>query len=608
MQTATQSRQPAAVADSSMPSGIPAAWFVAAATVAICVSTMVYVSCNAFTSPCFDEWRWVTVTVGSEPVTPEWLWQLENGHCFPLSKLMYLGVAWATGIDFRAIAIFSSLLLTMMAAVMTLAVARTRGKCSALDVLIPVICLNWGHYMSLLWGFELGYIMPIVLIFTLLLLVSQRGERLTVVRALSASACAVAAALCGAAGMFFLPAVSVWLVVAGLRRWSDSRPACVTILILAATALLPLEAYLNVASIVHHDAEGGHLAASTVVHGALQFLSMSLGKFGGETHPLSGILVVTLAVVAAARLVQVWRLQPAERVRAAGLASFLCGGLGMALGIGASRGWIGCLQTRYSLLGAPLILCLYLIGSYFGPRIRPVLLHRACAAGLVVLVVLYDVKGMRLAHDMLWNVLRMEASVREGLPVEAVAVRHWEEVQALSPEYLQRCLGALHGKGVGPYRGGVAPEKPRDIAVHAMLPLQMPGSEQPLKSLRSDEEIIQPFVAANDGALFRIDVEAHPLRCASGRLLWSVDEIDATGQRRQRASGEVPLVQWGDPAYAGLAFDPFTPAPGSRCELRLCPQGAAVPLLGVAQYATSGQAAGEVGMRAFVYYERLAGP
>ena len=334
-----------------------AKWLTAATTIALGLATLIYVYTSALTSPWADEWRWLPQAVGSEPVTAKWLWASESGHCLPLEKLAYLSAAWMSGTDFRLMALLSAGLLVATAVTMTLVAARTRGRSSALDLLIPVLLLNWGHDMNLLWGFQLCYVMPVVLICAILLLVSQRGADPTMLRSLAVSACAIAAALCGGPGVFFPPVMAMWLLYAGVRRWRESRAGSLAIVALAATTLLPLKWYLGAMPIARNAGESEHLAAGTVLRGALQFLSMSIGKFGGESYPLSGEIVALLAGVAAARLVQVWRKNPQERLRAAGLGMFLAGGLAMALGIGLSRGWIGCLRTRYSLLGCA-----------FGPR------------------------------------------------------------------------------------------------------------------------------------------------------------------------------------------------------------------------------------------------
>ena len=90
--------------------------------------------------------------------------------------------------------------------------------------------------------------MPVVLICMLLLLLSRRGEQLSVLRAFLASGCAAAAtALRGAPGLFFLPVVAAWLRSApAFAGGATSRTACLAILVAAACAMLPLAAYFNV--------------------------------------------------------------------------------------------------------------------------------------------------------------------------------------------------------------------------------------------------------------------------------------------------------------------------------------------------------------------------
>jgi len=631
------------------------AWLVAATFLAIAISTLTFVNRDALTSPWADELQWTPVFVGEQPATLAWLMQPHNGHCMPLVKLTYLGVGRATGFDFRAVALFSTFLLVTAALAVVLVVARTRGRASVFDVLVPVFLLNWGHYMNLLWAFQLGYTLPIALACGLLLLLSAIRPRLSIVRAAAVSGFSIAAAMCGGPGVFFLPFVVAWLIYAGVQRWRGDCPnfrrplrsarrgqdagengtvpfkcraACVAILALAACTLLPLKFWLASLPAVQGAMGTGTFAWRTALQGTLQFLSMSLGKFGGEIHPVGGLIVLALAMAAIARLGQVWRGRPEQRLRAAGLALFLGGALTMAFGAGLSRGFIGCLQTRYELLGCPLIVSIYLVGASYGLGTVPIFddrfvvrktkwsagersakmglspltgLRRACFAGLLLLAVLYDVKGMRLATDMRWCVLRMEESVREGLPIEATGVRHWEEMQDFSAADLARHLKMMREAGVGLYRRVLSGTAVRDVSVSPLLALEASRTPVEIRLVRGGEQFAQPFSATSALPLYRIDLEASFLKSAGGHLRWAIDEIDVSGRRQARAEGESAYDDWPDPGYAHLVFTPFAVAPGRQLELRLCPDGAA-PKLRLPQYRLAVGAAGR-GIRAFAYYQ-----
>ena len=183
------------------------AWFVAAVWAAMTASTLAYVYRHGLTSPWADEMRWVPVIAGRAPGA-KWVFKIENQHCLPLVKLVYMGLGRATGFDFRAAALLNAILLAAAAGAMILAVARTRSRASALDVLIPVVLLHWGHYLNLIWGFQLCYVLATALGCLLLLLVSLNGLQLSVARAGLASVCTIAAALCGGPGVFYLRAMA----------------------------------------------------------------------------------------------------------------------------------------------------------------------------------------------------------------------------------------------------------------------------------------------------------------------------------------------------------------------------------------------------------------
>ena len=465
--------------------------------------------------------------------------------------------------------------------------------------------------MNLIWGFQLCYVLATALGCLLLLLVSPKGPQLSVARAGLASVCTIAAWLCGGPGIFYLLAVAPWLAYAGVRRWRDHRPAAVAILLLAALCLLPLALWVpTLLQLKGAAATGGH-GWHVALRGTLQLLSMSLGKFGGETYPYSALAVIVLVVLAAAVLCRAWRREPHERLRVAGLGLFLCGTLATALGIGVARGFIGCLQNRYILLGSPLILCLYLIGDYYGPAIRRRGLRWACAAALIGLAILYDAKGLKLTPELECNVLRLEDSVREGLPVQAIAARYYDDMQDPSAEALARDLESMRRAGVGPYRRTQPIASRRDVVVTSMLPLAESRTPSDIKMLRGRDQLVQPFVATRALPLYRIDVEASPSHCNALRFHWAIDELDAKGQRRTRAQGEYAFDDRADPTCARLVFAPFTPAAQSRLELRIGLDRDAAARLRVPQYPLQPDRrqpsdAQAVGVRGFSFYDRDA--
>ena len=196
----------------------------------------------------------------------------------------------------------------------------------------------------------------------------------------------------------------------------------------------------------------------------------------------------------------------------------------------------------------------------------------------------------------------MEDSIREGLPADAVAARHWEDMQDFSAASLRMHLDLLRARRVGPYRPSLAPPIPRDVVVGSMLGLESPRTGQELKSLQNGEELVQSFLPAGGDCRSasmskRIPSATHRADCVGP---WRKSIAD--GRRQTRATGELPLENWRDPTYASLAFTPFMPATGAHCVLRIRVEGSNRPLLEIPRYKLAGQST--TGLRAYVYYER----
>jgi len=488
------------------------AWLVIGVWAAMTAATLAMVARCALTSPYADELRYAGVVTASEPLSWKWLWQVENQHCAPVFKLAYLGVGWATGFDFRAGAFANVALLSLLSLAMIAVAARLRGRTSELDVVFPILLLHWGHYVNLIWGFQLFYVLPTVLVAMVLLVIASSGQRLSLGLGILTAACLLAAALSGGPGVFYVPPLACWLAYAGvvsagassakmggtaglpssvesgdaaadgtaglssrgeggaaaLGRPDLARPGAAVphgsggrwqaslMILLAVLSCLPLVAYLTDLRATLEFPAPLQATSQGPIAGTLAFLSLGVGKVGKELWPVSGIAVLGLLAGAGCVLCRRWRLDPGERVTTAGLAMFLCGGLLLAIGIGVARGHMApraCLQYRYMLLGAPLVLGLYFVGVRYGPAIRSRQVRLGAAAAMVALGIWYNARGWNMARGMCGPVVEMERAVAAGLSPREVAVRFADALQDPA-DSLTIHLEMLRKARLGPYRTG----------------------------------------------------------------------------------------------------------------------------------------------------------
>ncbi len=453
-----------------------AAWLVAAVWILMTASTFWLVARCALTSPIADELRYVGVVTGAEPLTWQWLFQVENQHCAPVFKLAYLGLGWATGFDFRAGAFANVGLLALLSLAMIVAAARVRGRSSALDVIFPILLLHWGHSGNLIWGFQLFYVLPTALVGIVLLVLATSGQRLSIGTAVLVAVCLLGAGFSGGPGVFYVPPLATWLAYAGIRRLCDSkvagtlrvpsaqngtrsvpatsRRAGAAIISLAVLACLPLAVYVIDRSEALRFPPPLQPTSEGPLAGTLAFLGLGVGKIGKELWPLSGLVVVGLLAIGTRALYRRWRSEPRERLPALGLWLFLCGGTLLAIGTGVARGHMAphaCLQYRYMILAAPLVVCLYWIGLRYGPAIHSRQLRIGLTTGMLVLAGWYNARGWNLAVGMREPVVELEKAVAAGLPPRETAVRFAETLQD-PVDSLHAHLRMLQQAGLGPYR------------------------------------------------------------------------------------------------------------------------------------------------------------
>jgi hypothetical protein len=452
-----------------------AAWFVAAVWGLMTASAFWLVVRCALTSPIADELRYVGVITGAEPLTWQWLFQIENQHCAPVFKLAYLGLGRAAGFDFRAGAFVNVALLAALAMAMIVAAARVRGRTSATDVIFPILLLHWGHGGNLIWGFQLFYVLPTVLAGIVLLVAATSGPRLSLGAAALVAGCLLAAGLSGGPGVFYVPPLAAWLGYAGLVRWRDfpadvphlaaqaernctllcaNRRAGVAMVFMGAAACLPLAAYAIARSESLRFPSALAPTSQGPLAGTLAFFGLGVGKIGKELWPVSGLVVVGLMAMGTCALYRRWRSQPRERLAASGLSLFLCGAALLAIGTGVARGHMApnaCLQYRYMILAAPLMLCLYWIGVRYGSPITDRRLRVGLTVGMLVLAGWYNARGWNLAMGMREPVVELEKAVAAGMAPRDAAI-HFAGVLQDPVDSLRAHLEMLHSAGLGPYR------------------------------------------------------------------------------------------------------------------------------------------------------------
>jgi hypothetical protein len=558
-----------------------------------------FVAAYGLTMPYGDEWEWLPVVVGQQPVSLAWLWSTHNEHRLVLPRLIYLALGELTGFDFRAGPFFDLILLSGLSVAMMLTARRLRGETSIYDIFFPLVLLHWGQCENLIWGFQIQIIASVVLAGIVLIAIVRCGpqlsfccgkirlaglspfaprkwrsvyaafaerkatkgfpqqKQLSLRSAALITTCLVLLGLCGLNGLAYLPALACWLAFAGLCRWHNGEPHARRdgLLMLAmAGVLLALVIGCFIGFRRATDSSPSIWASLATT---FQFLSFGIGPAAKEIWPVSGVLVAVACGYAVWQLCSVFRRQPDRRLRTAGLFCFL-GGVGcLALAIGVGRAYAGPragFMPRYMTLAAPLLCLFYLQFTLNSATSTKIHLQRTLALLMCGLLLVNVHKGLGYARDFQRLTSALEADVRVGLPPASVAIRHCEDLGFAPEDVFAARLEMLRQAKLGPYRHGEG----SDASLSAVRLNEIRPSREPAQELclLPGDSFIQHFQIPADLLLWRIDTQLS--RCRGrrtpDRLNWELYSVTANRPKHLLARGAIDMQPVGRCDYVSLAI------------------------------------------------------
>ncbi len=317
--------------------------------------------------PLAEDWTTVPALTGNEHRFYQWLWAQNNEHRVPLPRLIHLAVLAASGGDFRAGMVVNTLIVAALTAAMMFAARHLRGRSSITDAFFPLAMLNLGHWINLIWSWQIQFVSSVALIVTLLLVIVRQGG------ALSPRVCKLTAIVfvllpfTGASGLLAAAALGPWaLFTAWAQRGKESQWLAGGVALAALETLLYFIGYHRPEWVLPPPS-----VLSAIGTGA-RVLGYAFGPIAARSWPISTTLaLVILAPTAGLVLLALARSDSASRPRVIGMICFGAAMLALALGIGWGRAaeltTIG-LPNRYAMFAVPVFCWTFYVWQLYGAR------------------------------------------------------------------------------------------------------------------------------------------------------------------------------------------------------------------------------------------------
>ena len=403
-------------------------WIVFAAMLA---AAHVFVARYSSSMPLWDDLEWAPVVGRASDLPLSWWWSGFNEHRIPFPRVIFIALIRATQ-DIRSGMYFDVYLLGAVAFSMILLARKLRGRTSWSDAFFPLLWLTWGNAENLLMMHQLSLIVPSAITCALLILFIAKAKPLTWKRSLAIGLCTFTLPLCGAPGLTPTPAIILWLLYTGVRRFRSTeegaRRSGVILLSFALATLVLIALYFyDFENPAQHTYNKDPI---DTLRQAWMFLSLGFGPVAHDYWPFSGWLTGAFLLTALTTLAIVFRRKPQERQRIAGFLAIGAGIFSMAVSTGIARGggneWAG-FAMRYVTLPSPLWCCVYLCFCLYGPAALGRFV-RVSLYSLLVLVLFLNVQA-----GVSWGERRALATenfckdIEAGLNIKQLAIAHWED-------------------------------------------------------------------------------------------------------------------------------------------------------------------------------------
>lgn len=418
--------------------------------------------------PLAEDWLMVGPLTGNEPDLSSWLWAQNNEHRVPLPRLFYLLVLKAGGGDFRTGMFFNAFALSTLSAGMILTARRIRGgRIRLTDAFFPVAFLHLGQWENLVWGWQIQFVISVVLS-CLLLLVAVRTPNPAGRDPWIAGTCVLLLPLSGANGLILAVTMAPWLLVSALRARDASEvsgfagagsggrtrvASSAYVLAMAVGAFVLTGAYLVGYERATWNPPSPGPGAS--LRTAARFLAVGFGPATETAWRGFAVGLIGVGLITAILLVYGWgRAEETDRTRRLGMVSFGVGMVTLALAVGWGRAALvpsTGIPDRYALLSLPALCLAYFAADLYAPTT----LRRVLQGGLLVTTLLLlpanSAQGFGWRNWYTIGMDRVMADLDAGATAEELARENGDFLMHWDSAGLAQRIEMLRMDGRGPF-------------------------------------------------------------------------------------------------------------------------------------------------------------